>query len=432
MRSSRAAVDLIVEFEIGSKAQYDHIYKRPEWPGSASGITVGIGYDLGYNSADTILNDWAGLLPPNQIRAMQKYSGVTAGSAHAVLGQARADIGDIAWEPAMTVFMKTSLPKFEAITLRACPNSDRLPAGCFGVLCSLSYNRGASYSKAGDRYQEMRNIRALVASGEFDRVPTEIRSMKRLWPNVSGLRRRRDAEAELWKASLEHAPVGPTDVSARARNDTGDDREPLPSEVTTDDVAVPEQETAINVVTTHAKYSLEVQLIQKALVSMKYFEVGDPDGKPGGKFVAGVAAFMTDRGKDPNKGQITDALKSEINTAMSEKLPDGSPWSRPIAPARANATAKDIAPTVAAVNANWYTKLGAWVLGLPAAAGAGLKSLFGDDTAGGYVEQIKGIFAAVPTELYLLAVAGLAAAIFFAAKRSQDATVKDYQQGKIN
>jgi hypothetical protein len=32
----------------------------------------------------------------------------------------------------------------------------------------------------------------------------------------------------------------------------------------------------------------------------------------------------------------------------------------------------------------------------------------------------------------MLAVAGLAAAIFLAAKKAQDATVKDYQQGKIN
>ena len=436
MRSSRAAVDLIVEFEIGSKLQYEHTYKRPEWPGTASGVTVGIGYDLGYNSADVILNDWANLLPPNQIRAMQKYSGITGARARGVLTQARADIGEIAWEPAMAVFMKTSLPKLEAITMRACPGADQLPAGCFGVLTSLSYNRGASYTKARtdsdhqDRYREMRNIRALVANGELERVPAEIRSMKRLWPNVAGLRRRRDAEAKLWEVSMQHAPVVGA-VSARA--DTGDDREPLPSEVTTDHVAPVAQETAINVVTSHAKYSLEVQLIQKALISMKYFEVGDPDGKPGGKFVAGVAAFMTDRGKDPNKGQITDALKNEINAAMSEKLPDGTPWSRPIAPARANATANEVAKTVPSVKVNFWQKIMAFILGIPAAVTGLIKSFFGEaDTPSGYIASIKDFFGSVPSELYWFIIAAIAVGVFIAAKKSTDSTVKDYQQGKIN
>jgi hypothetical protein len=423
---------LIVEFEIGSKAQYEKLYKRPEWPGTASGITVGIGYDLGYNSVDTILNDWANLLPPNQIKAMQRFSGITGSKAKDHLAAARATVGDISWEAAMAVFMKTSLPKFEAITLRACPGSDKLPAGCFGVLTSLSYNRGASYSKEGDRYREMRNIRSHIAHGDYDMVPHEIREMKRLWPNVAGLRRRRDREAALWEQSLKAAPVPlPQDDPRRA--DTGDEKEPLPSEVTTDDVVPVEEETKINVVTSPAKYSLEVQLIQKALISMKYFEVGEPDGKKGGKFVAGVAAFMTDRGKDPNKGQVTDALKNEINAAMSEKLPDGTPWSRPIAPARANATATEVAKTVPSVNANFWQKVMAFVVGIPTALTGLVQSFFGDKgSPSAYVQPVKDFFGLIPPELYWFVIAAIAVGIFLAAKKAQDATVKDYQQGKIN
>jgi hypothetical protein len=183
----------------------------------------------------------------------------------------------------------------------------------------------------------------------------------------------------------------------------------------------------------HAKYSLEVQLIQKALISMKYFEVGEADGKIGGKFIAGVAAFMTDRGKDPNKGQITDALKNEINAAMSEKLADGTPWSRPIAPARANATATDVGKTVASVTANSAQKGLAYVLGVPAATGGLLKSFFGDkDTPSGYIAPVKEFLAAIPSELYWFTIAAIAVGIFLAAKKAQDSTVKDYQQGKIN
>src|SRR6185295_11147497 len=212
MRSSRAAVDLIIEFEIGSRDQYDAKYKRPEWPGVSSGITVGIGYDLGYNDATTILNDWSNLLEPNVIKAMQRYSGLTGSAASHKLSEARQSIL-VPWDAGMAVFMKTSLPKFEAITLRACPGSDKLPAGCFGVLTSLSYNRGASYSKEGDRYAEMRQIRKWVATGEWDKVSSAIRNMKRIWannPNARGLLRRRDAEAKLWDESL-HAAGGVRD-----------------------------------------------------------------------------------------------------------------------------------------------------------------------------------------------------------------------------
>jgi len=436
MRSSRAAVDLIVSHEVSSKATYEKKYQRPEWPGVQSGLTVGIGYDLGYNTAQDILHDWSNYLEPNVIREMQRYAGLTKGAAKAKLAEARQSIL-VPWDAAMAVFMGVSLPKFEKMVLRACPGSEKLPAGCFGVLSSITYNRGAGgfSSKEGDRYREMRNIRGLVAAGRWDEVSHQIRSMKRLWPTVPGLLRRRDEEADLWDASLRAIPRVEEDEHLPGRVDPGDEKgmfDDSDDEIDVTPEVTGEETSPLNVQPSRGVYSLEVELIQKALIDMGYFEVGDVDGLFGGKFVAGVAAFMTDRGKDPNKGKITPELKMEISKAKREKLPNGKPWTRPIAPARANATAKDIAPTVASVNATWYQKALAYVLGLPAAVGAGLKGLFGDDTAGGYIEQIKNIFAAVPVELYMLAVAGLAAAIFLAAKKAQDATVKDYQQGKIN
>ena len=46
-RSSQAAIDLIVREEVGSQARYKHKYQHPEWPGGASGVTIGVGYDCG-------------------------------------------------------------------------------------------------------------------------------------------------------------------------------------------------------------------------------------------------------------------------------------------------------------------------------------------------------------------------------------------------
>lgn len=438
MRSSRAAVDLIVSHEVTSRAVYERKYVRPEWPGVASGITVGIGYDLGYNTRADIAHDWAGKLPPATISAMQRYAGLTRSDASARLAEARQSIS-VPWDAAMAVFMEISLPKFEAMTLRACPGSEKLPAGCFGVLASLTYNRGASYTKPKtandhqDRYREMRAIRAHVASGNWPAVSADIRASKRLWPHVSGLLRRREEEAALWDASLRAAPAHVLDDAAPARIDTGDDKDEGPAEDVSAQVTPEGNPAEVNMQPEHAQYSFEVELLQRQLIDFKYFEVGDPDGKIGGKFVAGVAAFMTDRGKDPNKGRITPELKAEIAVAKTEKLPNGQPWTRPIAPTRANATAKDIAPKVESVNQTWYAKLWAYVLGIPSAAVGLFKSIFGDyNDPTSYIFQVKSFFGAIPSEFYFLAIAAIAGLILYQATKAQNATVKAYNEGKIN
>jgi hypothetical protein len=434
MRSSKAAVDLIVEQEISSKAVYIKRYQHPTWPKNVSGVTVGIGYDLGYSTADIVLHDWKDFLDPGMIKQMQRCCGVTGMSARDLLPQVKQNIL-VPWDAAMAVFINHDMPKWEATVLKAIPGSDKLPAGCFGVLTSLAYNRGASFSKAGDRYKEMRDIRMHVATGQWDMVPDDIRAMKHIWEGqkgVEGLLARRDAEADLWEASLAASHPLPDDdhEDAPGRVDTGDDRDDV---TPTGNEPSPIEEVPLNVQVPKATYSLEVELIQRTLIAMNYFEVGDPDGIVGGKFVAGVAAFMTDRGKDPNKGKITPELRAELDIAKKEKLPDGRPWTRPIAPARANATTTDLAPKVASVNFNWYQKIGAFLLGVPSALAAGFKAVFGEQaTPQGYAQAVKDFFGAIPAEFYWLGVASLAVWIFMAAKKAQDATVKDYQSGKIN
>jgi GH24 family phage-related lysozyme (muramidase) len=68
-----------------------------------------------------------------------------------------------------------------------------------GALVSLTYNRGASYDTPGARYKEMRNIKSHMTAEDFERIPGDIRAMKRLWPGVAGLRKRREREARLFE-----------------------------------------------------------------------------------------------------------------------------------------------------------------------------------------------------------------------------------------
>jgi GH24 family phage-related lysozyme (muramidase) len=88
------------------------------------------------------------------------------------------------------------------LTERALPNTGKLSADSLGALVSLAYNRGASFDSEGTRYQEMRAIKADMAAKKYQDVPKQIRNMKRLWPNVKGLRVRRDLEAQLFQDGL--------------------------------------------------------------------------------------------------------------------------------------------------------------------------------------------------------------------------------------
>jgi lysozyme len=201
LRSSQAAIDLIVAEEVSSQAVYQKNYQHPEWPGGASGVTIGIGYDCGYSTATTIQGDWGDKLPGFMVKALQDVAGIhgspASSHAHALRG-----VVTVPWTAAMAVFAGRDMPKWEGILSRALPNTDKLAPDSFGALVSLAYNRGPSFSNQDDRYREMRAIRDHMATGQFAEIPDEFRSMKRLWPSVVGLRNRRDHEAVLFEKGL--------------------------------------------------------------------------------------------------------------------------------------------------------------------------------------------------------------------------------------
>jgi hypothetical protein len=201
VRSSQAAIDLIVAEEVSSQAVYQARYQHPEWPGGASGVTIGIGYDCGYSTANTIQGDWGDKLPATMVQALQDVAGIHGSPANSHAHQLRG-IVTVPWAAAMAVFIGRDMPKWERIVSQALPNTDKLAPDSFGALNSLAYNRGASFSGAGDRYREMRAIKVCMASGQFAEIPDEIRSMKRLWPAAAGLRNRRDHEAALFAKGL--------------------------------------------------------------------------------------------------------------------------------------------------------------------------------------------------------------------------------------
>jgi GH24 family phage-related lysozyme (muramidase) len=200
---SDAAVDLIVTFEVSSAAVYEARYRHPVWPKGQSGVTIGIGYDCGYVTADQLSGDWLQAIGEAAIATLQPVCGLKG--ADAQQATQRVQSVDVPFDAADAVFRNTSLADTIRKTVRALPDAATLSPDCLGALVSLVYNRGAAFSRPEDRYREMRAIAADVENARLADIPAQFRSMKRLWENdpaMAGLVRRRELEALLFEQGL--------------------------------------------------------------------------------------------------------------------------------------------------------------------------------------------------------------------------------------
>jgi len=198
---SKEAYKLIIYYETGGKAYYNRALKSPTYPGGASGVTIGIGYDIGYNTRKQFESDWKPYLEPKTFDRLAAFLGKKGSQVKEYIPGLK-DI-EISWPAAQAVFQKRTLPRFIDRTKKAFPGSEKLDPNIFGALVSIVFNRGGSMR--GSTRREMANIRAAIESGEYSEVELkkyisdQVRHMKRLWANknLDGLLARRDAEADL-------------------------------------------------------------------------------------------------------------------------------------------------------------------------------------------------------------------------------------------
>lgn len=189
---TQKALDLIFEFE--------GLDQPGEWPGGDSGVTIGIGYDLGYVTNDEFEGDWKSSLDEASCTALAACIGVKGDDAKAKASSVKGI--KITNDQARKVFIERSVPAYQSLTQKAFPGVDKLPADAQGALVSLVYNRGTSMN--GDSRKEMRAVRDAVPKGDLQETANQIRAMKRLWENsgVSGLVKRREAEAQLVESCI--------------------------------------------------------------------------------------------------------------------------------------------------------------------------------------------------------------------------------------
>ncbi len=198
---SMVGLEWIVKFEISSEAYYNRHLKHPTWPGGASGVTIGIGYDLGYVSAAQMRRDWGGKIADADVEILEKVCRLKAEDARAKLRLVSIKSVAVSFESASQVFYFSSLPTYAAKCLKAYPGVEQLPADAQAALLSLVFNRGTR--KSGTTRREMKAIEPLVATGDLDGIAQQILSMKRLWEGrgLDGLLRRREHEAALVEGS---------------------------------------------------------------------------------------------------------------------------------------------------------------------------------------------------------------------------------------
>ena len=191
----RAAAALTLRWEVSSPAFYRKRLERPIWPGGASGVTWGIGYDGAHATAVTIRDDWQA---HGQVERLASTTGISGTRARDALPRYRDIITP--FEHAADVFENRSLIEYERRAERAFRDGfvDLRPGAC-SALVSLVYNRGASMT--GDSRREMRVLRDdCIPKQDYACIARELRSMCRLWRgtvNEKGLCARREAEAVL-------------------------------------------------------------------------------------------------------------------------------------------------------------------------------------------------------------------------------------------
>lgn len=204
---SKKSLDLILEFEVGGgENYYNKFLKNPAWPEGQSGVTIGVGYDLGYVNKAEFSEDWKDL-PKDIFDRLYKVVGIKGYNAKNLIRGLR-DIS-IPWDLSLKVFNNKTVTKFYNLTKDTFPNFDKMPEDAKGGLVSLVFNRGNALE--GDRRREMKLIRdGMRITNTFDQkaltfIANQIRNMKRIWAGGSiekGMNRRRDAEAKLIEQSL--------------------------------------------------------------------------------------------------------------------------------------------------------------------------------------------------------------------------------------
>lgn len=227
---SEEAVALILRFEIVSENYYTRFLEKGHVPKNGrSGVTVGLGFDLGQHSPEMIRQVFSGKLSRTEIDRLAALAGLRGDKAREAFEKMEKVV--VPLEMARDVFLEWILPEVVGHTVRIFPETATLHPDAAGALVSLVFNRGSALASkelqadGTDRRAGMATIKALLAGGKFAEVPEEIRRMKEIVEaNELGLKVRREAEAALFQKAFP-APEKPTAPASEQQDMPGETAE---------------------------------------------------------------------------------------------------------------------------------------------------------------------------------------------------------------
>ena len=193
---SKKAIDKIISYEVGSQALYNKKYTHPVWPGGESGVTIGIGCDLGYQTKEGLIKDWTGMVSNSDLQLLLSVVGLKGIAAKNAIPKVKNV--SVSYHDAEEIFLNEEVYKYSKIMLANFPGVQELFADCQGAILSLVFNRGGLVDST-DRRREMKAIKSLIPTKDYKAIAAQFRSMKRLWDEKTarGLIIRREDEALL-------------------------------------------------------------------------------------------------------------------------------------------------------------------------------------------------------------------------------------------
>jgi hypothetical protein len=195
--------EAVIEKSVSFLIQAEKLADRPYWPKGNSGITIGVGWDLGYHSAAELKTTWSELRP-EVLGRLEKAAGIKGQQAQALLPQMRSVL--IPESVSLTVFRDSLVRQYYPLVLQMFPQIEKLPTNVQVAFISVLFNRGPvmghdpdwRIAKDVDRRWEIRRMRDDVNRQDFFAIYAHLGTMKRLWENAGPrglLIRRRDEQA---------------------------------------------------------------------------------------------------------------------------------------------------------------------------------------------------------------------------------------------
>jgi hypothetical protein len=175
---------------------------HPYWPKGDSGITVGVGWDLGQHSESEFLSAWAALdlATLGQLKIAIHKRGR---EAEVLVPRLKAIV--VPRNISLSVFRTSLEDSYYPMTLRLFPGVETLPTEVQVALVSLVFNRGVllgrdpdwTKAKELDRRWEIRRLQDDVKQRDLFAIYIRLGTMKRLWEKAGPrglLYRRRDEQ----------------------------------------------------------------------------------------------------------------------------------------------------------------------------------------------------------------------------------------------